>query len=236
MKKYIFYSKKEGIEIPFIGEILFMLFGLSYKTVKKRFLVNLVIKIILYLEGGECHSITLRRIFSHYLKVDVGLYSIGGCFNIFNIHPYTTVGRYCSIASTACVFNRNHPLEFKSTHAYFFNPLFGYCKNDLIEFIPLKIGHDVWIGHNAIIMPIVKEIGTGSVIAAGAVVNKDIPPYAIVAGNPARIVRYRFSPETIQKLLASRWWEKSIEEIAPNMDEYTRPFETIQMAKEEKSD
>ena len=109
--------------------------------------------------------------------------------------------------------NRNHPLEFKSMHGFFFNPHLGYCEKDVVEYISLNVGHDAWIGHNAIILPNVKEIGIGAVVAAGAVVNKDVPPYAVVVGNPARTVRFRFSPEIISNLLESKWWEKSIEEI-----------------------
>ena len=89
----------------------------------------------------------------------------------------------------------------QSTHAFFFNPYFKYCTEDNLESIPLTVGNDVWIGHNAIIMPNVKSIGDGAVIAAGSVVNKDIPAYAVVVGNPARIVRYRFSKEKIEELL-----------------------------------
>ena len=85
-------------------------------------------------------------------------------------------------------------------------------------------GNDVWIGHNAIIMPNVKNIADGAVIAAGAVVNKDIPPYAVAVGNPSRIVRFRFSKEIIEELIASRWWEKSIEEIKPVIGEFTKNY------------
>jgi acetyltransferase-like isoleucine patch superfamily enzyme len=120
--------------------------------------------------------------------------------------------------------NRNHPLEFKSTHALFFNPSLGISKQDEIEFIPLEIGNDVWIGHNAIIMPHVRLIGNGAVIAAGAVVNKDVPPYAVMVGNPARVVRYRFSQDTIDTLQESRWWEKSIDQLQPEIEEYLKPY------------
>ena len=73
-------------------------------------------------------------------------------------------------------------------------------------------------------MPSVGTIGDGAVVAAGAVVNKEVPPYAVVVGNPARIVRYRFDPATIERLLAEKWWEKSIEEIRPDAGEYSRAY------------
>ena len=112
-------------------------------------------------------------------------------------------------------------------HGFFFNPGFKYCEENGVEYIPLNIGHDVWIGHNAIIMPHVKNISTGAVIGAGAVINKDVPPYAVVVGNPSRIVRYRFPKEIIDELLASCWWEKPIEELKPNISEFTRSYEHV---------
>jgi serine acetyltransferase len=64
-------------------------------------------------------------------------------------------------------------------------------------------------------MPIVENIGYGAVLAAGAVVNKDVPPYAVVVGNPARVVRYRFTEDIIAELLQSRWWENDLEQLDP---------------------
>ena len=77
------------------------------------------------------------------------------------------------------------------------------------------IGNDVWIGTRATIMGGVK-IGNGAVIGANAMVAKDIPPYAIAVGNPARVVKYRFDEETIRKFLAVKWWNWSLEKIADN--------------------
>jgi hypothetical protein len=113
-------------------------------------------------------------------------------------------------------------MEFKSTHAFFFNTSLGRCEEDSIPYNPLTIGNDVWIGTNALVLPHVKRIGDGAVVAAGAVVAKDVPPYAVVVGNPARVVRFRFGKETIDQLLAAQWWEKSIEEL--DIREFNRPF------------
>ena len=82
--------------------------------------------------------------------------------------------------------------------------------------LPLKgdtiVGNDVWIGQNAVILPGV-HIGDGAIIGANSVVGSDVPPYTIVAGNPARMIRKRFDDELIRLLLAFRWWDRSIEEI-----------------------
>ena len=80
----------------------------------------------------------------------------------------------------------------------------------------MTIGNDVWIGRNAIIMDGV-TVGTGAIVGAAAVVTKDVPPYAIVAGVPARIIRYRFDEGTVKRLLANRWWDYPEEFIATRL-------------------
>ncbi len=198
-----------------LGNMLYYLYAIQNGRLRK-----LIIKIIRRLEKGNIYSINLRKIYSKYYNVEIGMYTIGGCFNISQFDRYTKIGRYCSIAMTASVMNRNHPLNYKSTHPFFFNPQLNYCEKDTIEYIPLEIGNDVWLGHLSIIMPNVRSIGDGAVVAAGAVVNKDVPPYAVVVGNPARVVRYRFSKETIEKLLLEKWWDKDISELKNNKEYY----------------
>lgn len=199
-------------------ELLVRLYG-----VRRRFLRGLVVRLCLALEGGEMHSVTLREIFRRHHRVDVGMYTHGGCFQPFAFGPGTTIGRYSSIARGAFAATRDHPLGRKSMHALFFNPRLGF-ESEEQEFRPLRIGNDVWLGHNAIIHSSVDEIGDGAVIGAGAVVFKDVPPYAVVVGNPGRVVRYRFDPDTIRALLAERWWDKDLEELQPDIAEYTRAF------------
>lgn len=96
-----------------------------------------------------------------------------------------------------------------------------YTEDDLSELgivsKPLRSAYtivrsDVWIGDGAVVMPGL-EIGTGAVIGANAVVTKDVPPYAVVAGTPARIIKFRFKDAIVEKLLASEWWELSIEKL-----------------------
>ena len=200
---------------------------LALYKIEKDCIRRNILRIVMKCEGGECYSTTLRKIFKKYYYTEIGMYSMGGCFNPDNIHAHTTIGRYCSFARQFLIVNRNHPLEFRSTHGLFFNPKLGVVKNDPISFQPLEIGNDVWVGHNAVIFPNVNCIGDGAVIAASAVVNKDVPPYAVVVGNPARVVRYRFSTPIIESLLESKWWEKSIDELKNEINDFQKPLEQI---------
>lgn len=205
---------------PSVNKYLVDLYGSSRASVRR-----LIVKFILETEGGEFLSLSLRQIFSRHHGVDIGLYTHGGCFRPYQFGRETTIGRFTSIAVTAFAATDNHPMHYKSMHGFFFNPVLGISDKQW-TFEPLAIGNDVWLGHNSIIMPGVDSIGDGAVVAAGAVVNKNVPPYAVVVGNPARVVRYRFDPETIEQLLDEKWWTKDIEELKRNLDEYTRPYGT----------
>jgi len=197
------------------SKLFIRIYGINYDRLR-----SFLLRIVLRLENGGIYSETVREIYKLYHDVDVGMYTHGAFETNRLIPNRTRIGRYCSIAANVAIINRNHPLEFKSTHGFFFNPILGVCKTDPVESIPLEIGNDVWLGHGAIIQPNVRKIGDGAVIGAGAVVNKNVPPYAVVVGNPSRIVRYRFPKEVIEELLLSRWWDKSIEELKPNLREF----------------
>jgi acetyltransferase-like isoleucine patch superfamily enzyme len=200
--------------------LLYKVYGRTNGRLRK-----FILRTALKMEGGEFYSQTARNILKDYHKVEIGMYTHGGCFAPGNFSPHTKIGRYCSIARDALGFNRDHPVDFKSTHGFFFNSALDFCDEDKIEYTPLSIGHDVWIGAGAKILASVSEIGTGAVIATQAVVTRDVPPYAVVMGYPARVIRYRFSEGVIQELIASRWWEEDIEDLKPHMEEFTRPYE-----------
>ncbi|PZT96310.1 MAG: chloramphenicol acetyltransferase, partial [Brevundimonas sp.] len=116
-------------------------------------------------------------------------------------------GRYCSISSTARVVNRNHDADTLSLTPYLYDE--GYAGTSLadIPFISCNISDDVWIGHGAIILPGAQSIGRGAIVGAGAIVTKDVEPYTIVAGNPARVIRRRFSEAVVERVESLRWWE-----------------------------
>jgi aminocyclitol acetyltransferase len=137
-----------------------------------------------------------------------------------------SIGRFTSINETAYI-HRNHPTNMVSTSMGIFDVLQGsgrvryekqYVKNAHGRNLGHKvaIGNDVWIGANVFICAsTVKAIGDGAVLGAGAIVTKDVPPYAIVVG-VNEIKRYRFTPEEIEILLKLRWWEWSSEQICEN--------------------
>lgn len=159
----------------------------------------------------ELTSERLREKFAEK-GVVIGLYSYG-CFDLNRFPPGVTVGRYCSFAPTSYVFLRNHGVDFIALTAYLYQPKLGVVDEDRLPLAKLDIADDVWIGHNATILSSAPSIGRGAVVAAGAVVTKPVPAYAIVAGNPAKVIRYRFTPEIIEQIEASRWWELSTQEL-----------------------
>ncbi|EGU32037.1 type B chloramphenicol O-acetyltransferase [Vibrio scophthalmi] len=121
------------------------------------------------------------------------------------------IGSYCSIGSGAVFMmagNQGHRHDWAATFPFFYqdNPLFSQAQDAFQRAGDTTIGNDVWIGSEAMIMPGV-QIGDGAVIASRAVVTKDVAPYTIVGGNPAKVIRQRFSEQQIAQLLEMKWWE-----------------------------
>ena len=174
--------------------------------------------LLLYLLRRREHdNLRLRRIFRERYKIDVGDYSYG-CFDRWRMPGPMTVGRYCSIASTVRVAPRNHPVTSLTTHPVLYEKKFGLVAEDPAPPEPLMIGDDVWMGHNAIILPGCKSIGRGAIIGAGAVVTRNVAPYEVVAGNPAKKLRDRFSPEMIDVIESTGWWELDVKDLAALRD------------------
>lgn len=210
----------EGKTVCIVSPLLFYLYRIR-NTVTRRSIRWLVLKI----EGDDIYSKTIRRIFAVYHGVNVGMYSGSGCFVVNNFRPGTTIGRYSVIYPTAKAFNANHPMNTLSVHSLFYNPIHGFSDHDILKRSKLTIGNDVFIGHNAIILPSVSTIGDGVIIGAGSVVNKDIPPYAVVVGNPCKIVRFRYPDEKISEIMATKWWEKSFNELLPDISKFRVPLD-----------
>jgi len=133
----------------------------------------------------------------------------------------TTIGSFCSIANDVFIGLGTHPTNLFSTSPLFYrtsNPLkIKLIRKDynFTEYELITIGSDVWVGARAIILDGI-SIGDGAVVAAGSVVTKDIPPYAIVAGVPAKIVKHRFNEKKIMQLLQEKWWTWDLQDIKKN--------------------
>ncbi|MBN2604074.1 MAG: CatB-related O-acetyltransferase [Candidatus Thermoplasmatota archaeon] len=148
---------------------------------------------------NQFESTLLRDIFKRFYRIDIGMYSYG-CFTPERIRPGVKIGRYCSFGPDIKIYNANHPLHFISTHPYLYAKQYGVTDIDLLDRHEVIIGDDVWIGANVVILPSVKNIGTGAILGAGSIVTKDVPAFAVVVGNPAKVIKYRF-PEDIQKVI-----------------------------------
>jgi acetyltransferase-like isoleucine patch superfamily enzyme len=192
-----------------------------------RYLRRLIREMLHRNLAAQIYSTTLRDVYSKYRNVRIGMYSYG-CFRS-HLPPGTEVGRYTSVARNLQIIDASHPIAHKSSHPFFFNPDLGYVTDDFTKRTKkLIIGNDVYIGQDVTILPAVTSIGDGAVIAAGSVVVKDVPPFAVVGGNPAKLIKFRFSTETIQRIASSRWWEKAIEELKKDEEgfaDFLKPLE-----------
>ncbi|MGH6858916.1 MAG: DapH/DapD/GlmU-related protein [Phyllobacterium sp.] len=132
---------------------------------------------------------------------------------------YADIGRFCSIAANVRINALEHPMERLTTHKISYRPneFFRYqgvdaAFRDRRKAKRVHIGHDVWVGHGAVILPAV-TIGHGAVIGANAVVTRDVPPYMIAAGSPAKPVRPRFPAAIAARLLRLAWWDWPLETL-----------------------
>lgn len=166
---------------------------------------------ILAFVSPECHfegAVFIDR-FCNIQQTKLGKFTYIGYGSTLS---HASIGRFCSIASNVKIGLGMHPVNQVSTspvfysHQNVFHKKWSKESSNTPEWLEVTIGHDVWIGANAIVMGGV-HIGHGAVIAAGAVVTKDVTPYAVVGGVPAKLIRMRFPDNVVQSLLESRWWE-----------------------------
>jgi acetyltransferase-like isoleucine patch superfamily enzyme len=148
-------------------------------------------------------------------KVEAGSEVVNSNFDKYSFCGYNCslvnvdIGSFCSISNNVVMGGGMHPMEWVST-----SPVFYYGRDSVtkkfsefkrVEPSRIKVGNDVWIGQSVIVKQGV-TIGTGSVIGMGSIVTKDVEPYSIVAGNPARLIRMRFEKDIIEDLMNSQWW------------------------------
>ncbi|WP_373032911.1 CatB-related O-acetyltransferase [Sulfurovum sp.] len=138
---------------------------------------------------------------------------------------HTTIGKFCSIGADCRIGLGKHPsATFVSSHPIFFSAakqaqVSFADKSYFNEYENITIGNDVWVGANAIVMDGV-NIADGAIIAAGSVVTKDVPAYAVAGGVPARIIRYRFNKKEISRLLELKWWNMDFQYLKNNFKKF----------------
>ena len=169
-----------------------------------------------YIAGGNKignHSTIIRSLVGRYVAL--------GCNSFMS---RSKAGNYCTFGNRVSIGGSNHDYLLVTSHEVAFRNTAAIYGETIIEKdhyalgqdinsqYHVEIGHDVWIGDNVVVLP-GRNIGTGAVIGAGAVVTADVPAYSIIVGNPGRVVKYRFSDEIISRLLSSNWWDKSISDL-----------------------
>lgn len=196
---------------------------------RKIYKNQIIPKKVKKLSGGYgCSNDILRWYIERYYGVKVGKYTTFYDDILQDASYVESIGSFCSIAKNVHFTEGNHPLNCITTSPILYNDNFAFCSKDISLYDlekrngKSKIGNDVWIGRDVTILPSV-NIGDGAVIGTGAVVNKDIPPYAIAVGVPAKVIKYRFSPNEIEILLRTKWWDWPDDMIKENLDSFYKP-------------
>ncbi|WHY55226.1 CatB-related O-acetyltransferase [Peribacillus simplex] len=159
--------------------------------------------------------------YNHIYFVNMGKHSYTGQDTVI---MYTKIGAFTSISWGVTIGAAEHDFSKVTSHTFLYNS-YDQLNNDQVYYDRFekecRIGNDVWIGANSTVLRGV-TIGDGAVIGANSIVTKSVPPYAIVAGNPARIIKYRFGQEIITRLLKLKWWTLDDEIIKQNCDLFAK--------------
>lgn len=193
-------SRRRGARQSVAGRFLGFVYG---RVPARRLLLAAVVK----WEGGQFYSQSMRVILRKYHQVVVGEYSYGSLAVPGHADPGTTIGRYSSIGPNVRRIGAAHPVEDVSLHPFWYNPTLGYVSGERdVERVQCVIGNDVWIGANVVILPGCRRVGDGSVIGAGSIVTRDVGDFEVVAGNPARHMKFRLTEEQRTALRQARPW------------------------------
>lgn len=175
-------------------------------------------------ELGEYTEVGINNVFE---TVKLNDFSYTGQFCMLQ---NAEIGKFSNIAAMVRIGPTDHPMDRPTLHHFTYRRMkYGFAETDDESFYQWRseqkayIGHDTWIGHGAIIMPNV-NIGNGAVVGSGAVVTKDVAPYTIVVGVPAKPIKKRFNEDTIRKLEEIKWWDWPYEIIKERLDDFYLPI------------
>lgn len=192
---------------------------------RSRFFRKLMVWFYARKENGIYRSATIRKLYEKNRNITAGYGSYGWTSDMIdgpaNIGAYTSIGKN---VRRICV---NHLANYATTHPCVFNPVLGWVDKDPRKKTHIDIGNDVWIGDNVTILPSCTAIGNGAVVAAGAVVSKNIPPYEIWGGVPARCIKRRFPEDIARRLEETEWWNLSEDKLKAYKDYFAKPEELI---------
>lgn len=156
-------------------------------------------------------------------RVDIGKHTYGLSprnFFLFTKNDRVQIGKFCSFAhGVTIVASGEHNHAAVSTFPFYANWLEKGPERDTLTKGPVTIGNDVWVGINATILSGV-TIGDGAVVSACSLVVKDVPPYAIVGGVPAKVLKYRFAPDVIEELLKIKWWDMDDDKLREQVEDF----------------
>ena len=179
------------------------------------------------IRSSQIHATSKIESGSNVVNTTMGRYSFCGYDCDFN---NVEIGSFVSIANGVVIGGEAHPIDWVSTSPVFYKgrdsvrAKFSTYEREISK--KTIIGHDVWIGQNTLIKQGV-VIGTGAVIGMGSVVTKDVPPYSVFAGNPAKLIKMRFEDRLIERLLESEWWNSEKGELTLYVKHILNPIEFL---------
>ena len=223
-------SREDDLLKSSFSPLLISLYALVHRASSLRILFGSrsilrgLLRLSIRLEGGDFWSSTAREIMRRFHGVEIGAYSYG-CFDPERFPPDVKIGRYVSIGPGVRIFLEDHPLDRVSTHPFFYNCRLGFVKKDNIGKSKLVIGNDVWVGANTVILSGCAMLGDGAVVGAASVVTRDVDDFCIVAGTPAKPLRYRFATILAEQIKQSRWWLRPVSELSDQINSMITPID-----------
>lgn len=209
------------------NKIIYMFMKILNKITQILNSFNILMWIKFYKFRKHNVKIHWRSYINKYVYIGKGTNINGPAFIKGTKEAPVYIGKWCAIGHNLRIRTRNHDIRYANIQDEF-QLKYVSSRFDLGMYKgPVKIGNNVWIGDNVIILSGV-TIGDGAVVGAGSVVTKDVPPFAIVAGVPAKVIKYRFSQKIINQLLEIKWWDWDEKKIKRNKKFFSTPLDEVE--------